>query len=55
MLEGYVNTFFLKSVPHILISKKNFKKNGGELNGVSYNDPGTFKKYARCAQMGEIF
>ncbi|CAN6458735.1 unnamed protein product [Victoria cruziana] len=28
---------------------------GGELDGVSYNDPATMKKYARCAQLGEIF
>ncbi|KAL5676418.1 hypothetical protein ACJX0J_012549, partial [Zea mays] len=28
---------------------------GGELNGVSYSDPATVKKYARCAQLGEIF
>ncbi|KAK9081034.1 hypothetical protein Scep_031029 [Stephania cephalantha] len=28
---------------------------GGELNGVSYNDPATVKKYARRAQLGEIF
>ncbi|CAN6482992.1 unnamed protein product [Victoria cruziana] len=28
---------------------------GGELDGVSYNDPDTMKKYARCAQLGEIF
>ncbi|XP_060676279.1 photosystem II CP47 reaction center protein-like [Ziziphus jujuba] len=28
---------------------------GGELNGVSYNDPTTVKKYARRAQLGEIF
>ncbi|KAL0340030.1 UNVERIFIED_CONTAM: Photosystem II CP47 reaction center protein [Sesamum radiatum] len=24
---------------------------GGELNGVSYSDPATVKKYARCAQL----
>ena len=28
---------------------------GGELNGVNYSDPATMKKYARCAQLGEIF
>ncbi|CAN6444999.1 unnamed protein product [Victoria cruziana] len=28
---------------------------GGELDGVSYNDPATMKKYARRAQLGEIF
>ncbi|KAL3755275.1 hypothetical protein ACJRO7_002342 [Eucalyptus globulus] len=28
---------------------------GGELNGVSYCDPATVKKYARRAQLGEIF
>ncbi|KAG6470028.1 hypothetical protein ZIOFF_070988 [Zingiber officinale] len=28
---------------------------GGELNGVSYSDPVTVKKYARCAQLGENF
>ncbi|PHT94654.1 Photosystem II CP47 reaction center protein [Capsicum annuum] len=28
---------------------------GGELNGVSYSDPATVKKYARHAQLGEIF
>ncbi|KAI3668413.1 hypothetical protein L1987_88168 [Smallanthus sonchifolius] len=28
---------------------------GGELNGVSYSDPVTVKKYARRAQLGEIF
>ncbi|CAN6453957.1 unnamed protein product [Victoria cruziana] len=28
---------------------------GGELDGVSYNDPATVKKYARRAQLGEIF
>ncbi|RZC72696.1 hypothetical protein C5167_048177 [Papaver somniferum] len=28
---------------------------GGELNGVSYNDPATVKKYARRSQLGEIF
>nr|GLL25335.1 PSII 47 kDa protein, chloroplast [Ipomoea trifida] len=28
---------------------------GGELNGVSYSDPTTVKKYARRAQLGEIF
>ncbi|MBA0881064.1 hypothetical protein Goshw_010432 [Gossypium schwendimanii] len=28
---------------------------GGELNGVSYSDPTTVKKYARLAQLGEIF
>ncbi|QHO53330.1 DNA-directed RNA polymerase subunit beta' [Arachis hypogaea] len=28
---------------------------GGELNGVSYSDPATVKKYARRAQLGEIF
>ncbi|CAN6446935.1 unnamed protein product [Victoria cruziana] len=28
---------------------------GGELDGVSYNDPATVKKYARHAQLGEIF
>ncbi|PHT42607.1 Photosystem II CP47 reaction center protein [Capsicum baccatum] len=27
----------------------------GELNGVSYSDPATMKKYARHAQLGEIF
>jgi len=27
----------------------------GELNGVSYSDPATVKKYARRAQLGEIF
>ncbi|KAJ1682482.1 hypothetical protein LUZ63_022293, partial [Rhynchospora breviuscula] len=27
---------------------------GGELNGVSYSDPATVKKYARRAQLGEI-
>jgi photosystem II CP47 chlorophyll apoprotein len=28
---------------------------GSELNGVSFNDPATMKKYARCVQLGEIF
>jgi photosystem II CP47 chlorophyll apoprotein len=28
---------------------------GGELDGVSFNDPATMKKYARRAQLGEIF
>nr|GEU59267.1 ribulose-1,5-biphosphate carboxylase/oxygenase large subunit, chloroplastic [Tanacetum cinerariifolium] len=28
---------------------------GGELNGVTYSDPITVKKYARRAQLGEIF
>ncbi|KAK9663390.1 hypothetical protein RND81_O288700 [Saponaria officinalis] len=28
---------------------------GGELNGVSYSDPATVKKYARRTQLGEIF
>ncbi|KAK8925736.1 Photosystem II CP47 chlorophyll apoprotein [Platanthera zijinensis] len=28
---------------------------GGELNGVIYSDPATVKKYARRAQLGEIF
>nr|XP_048335016.1 photosystem II CP47 reaction center protein-like [Ziziphus jujuba var. spinosa] len=28
---------------------------GGELNGVSYSDPTTMKKYARCAQLCENF
>ncbi|KAK7321985.1 hypothetical protein VNO80_35257 [Phaseolus coccineus] len=28
---------------------------GGELNGISYSDPTTVKKYARRAQLGEIF
>ncbi|KAL2347019.1 hypothetical protein Fmac_001019 [Flemingia macrophylla] len=28
---------------------------GGELNGVSYSDPATVKKYARRAQLGENF
>ncbi|CAN6454810.1 unnamed protein product [Victoria cruziana] len=28
---------------------------GGELDGVSYNDLATMKKYARRAQLGEIF
>ncbi|PHU11559.1 Photosystem II CP47 reaction center protein [Capsicum chinense] len=28
---------------------------GGELNGVSYSDPVTVKKYARRAQLGKIF
>ncbi|QCE14653.1 photosystem II CP47 chlorophyll apoprotein [Vigna unguiculata] len=28
---------------------------GGELNGISYSDPATVKKYARRAQLGEIF
>ncbi|KAF3612878.1 hypothetical protein FXO38_36565, partial [Capsicum annuum] len=28
---------------------------GGELNDVSYSDPATVKKYARHAQLGEIF
>ncbi|CAN6454800.1 unnamed protein product [Victoria cruziana] len=28
---------------------------GGELDRVSYNDPATMKKYARRAQLGEIF
>ncbi|PHT24669.1 Photosystem II CP47 reaction center protein [Capsicum baccatum] len=28
---------------------------GGELNSVSYSDPSTMKKYARRAQLGEIF
>ncbi|KAE9587489.1 Photosystem II CP47 reaction center protein [Lupinus albus] len=28
---------------------------GGEINGVSYNDPTIVKKYARHAQLGEIF
>jgi photosystem II CP47 chlorophyll apoprotein len=27
----------------------------GELNGVSYSDPATVKKYVRRAQLGEIF
>nr|YP_009862990.1 photosystem II 47 kDa protein [Anthoceros punctatus]QKD76445.1 photosystem II 47 kDa protein [Anthoceros punctatus] len=27
---------------------------GGELDGVSFSDPVTVKKYARCAQLGEI-
>jgi photosystem II CP47 chlorophyll apoprotein len=28
---------------------------GGELDGVSFSDPATMKKYARRAQLGEIF
>ncbi|KAF7072564.1 hypothetical protein CFC21_077673 [Triticum aestivum] len=28
---------------------------GGELNGVSYSEPATVKKYARRSQLGEIF
>lgn len=28
---------------------------GGELDGISFNDPTTVKKYARRAQLGEIF
>jgi photosystem II CP47 chlorophyll apoprotein len=28
---------------------------GGELDGLSFNDPATVKKYARKAQLGEIF
>jgi len=28
---------------------------GGELDGVTFTDPGTVKKYARRAQLGEIF
>jgi hypothetical protein len=27
---------------------------GGELDGVSFNNPATVKKYARRAQLGEI-
>jgi photosystem II CP47 chlorophyll apoprotein len=29
--------------------------NGGELNGLTFTDPSTVKKYARKAQLGEIF
>ncbi|MFK5687981.1 photosystem II chlorophyll-binding protein CP47, partial [Lactiplantibacillus plantarum] len=28
---------------------------GGELNGVKFTDPAIVKKYARRAQLGEIF
>jgi photosystem II CP47 chlorophyll apoprotein len=28
---------------------------GGELDGITFNDPSTVKKYARRAQLGEIF
>ena len=28
---------------------------GGELDGVSFSNPATVKKYARRAQLGEIF
>jgi photosystem II CP47 chlorophyll apoprotein len=28
---------------------------GGELDGLTFNDPATVKKYARKAQLGEIF
>jgi photosystem II CP47 chlorophyll apoprotein len=28
---------------------------GGELDGITFNDPATVKKYARRAQLGEIF
>jgi len=28
---------------------------GGELNGISYSDPATVKKYVRRARLGEIF
>ncbi|MBA0848188.1 hypothetical protein Goshw_029477 [Gossypium schwendimanii] len=28
---------------------------GSKLNGVSYSNPAAVKKYARCAQLGEIF
>jgi photosystem II CP47 chlorophyll apoprotein len=28
---------------------------GSELDGVSFSDPTTMKKYAKCAQLGEIF
>jgi len=29
--------------------------NGGELDGVTFTDPATVKKYARRAQLGEVF
>ena len=29
--------------------------NGGELDGLTFNDPSTVKKYARRAELGEIF
>ena len=28
---------------------------GGELDGLSFTDPATVKKYARRAQLGEVF
>ncbi|KAK1552668.1 hypothetical protein Q3G72_021241 [Acer saccharum] len=40
------------SVEHVGVTVEFY---GGELNGVSYSDPATVKKYARRALLGEIF
>ncbi|KAI5653805.1 hypothetical protein M9H77_30992 [Catharanthus roseus] len=54
---------FLETFPVILVTRTEFVEQvgitvefyGGELNGVSYSDPATMRKYARRAQLGEIF
>ncbi|KAL5646087.1 hypothetical protein ACJX0J_001057 [Zea mays] len=52
---------FFETFP-VVLSGRSFRRAeskysfyGGELNGVSYSDPATVKKYARRAQLGEIF
>ena len=54
----YVLTFHsVEQNQNIVLSKLVFLLSfyGGELDGVSFNNPATVKKYARRSQLGEIF
>jgi len=44
--------FFQQEIEQVGVSVSFY---GGELDGIQFNDPATVKKYARRAQLGEIF
>ncbi|KAF7022755.1 hypothetical protein CFC21_035415 [Triticum aestivum] len=49
---------FFETFPVVLVDEQvgvTVEFYGGELNGVSYANPATVKKYARRSQLGEIF
>jgi photosystem II CP47 chlorophyll apoprotein len=46
------NFYFYQDIEQVGVTVNFF---GGELDGLSFNDPTTVKKYARRSQLGEIF
>jgi len=56
-LYGCRTPTFFETFPVLVLNKEGVSTcfYGGELDDLTFTDPVTVKKYAQCAQLGEIF